>query len=133
MFNVNLDPNRTHEDRIKNIKSIMELVEHEEKRGSKNHINFLRKMLIDCFYKTEKRLKKAIKTAKAHVQYNVENGKWSKMKEVDYLEFLVNVGIGAMKPMEPMEVPTGTNPMAVSHLMIGEKAPEWVIADAALK
>ena len=133
MFNINIDKNRNHEDRIANIDSIMQLVEENEKHGSKNHINFLKKMLIDCIYKSDKRLKKAIKTAKMQVQYNVEDGKWSKMQEVDYLEFLINVGIGAMTPMEPMGVPAGINPMAVSHLITGEKAPEWVIGMAAHK
>ena len=78
---------------------MINLNEAKEGRGSKNNIKFLRGMLVDCIYKSNKRLDKAIRFAKSRVQYEVDGDKYRKMDDVDYLKFLVNLGIGAIKPL----------------------------------
>lgn len=133
MLKININSNQNEETLIEYIKSAMKKIKNEVRRGSKMHIKLLRNILIQSGYKSSKRLEKAIGNAKNHVQYTIVGDKWSKMDEVDYLEFLIKIRTGVMKPMNPMAVPSGVNPMAVSHLMTGVKAPDWVIDEVDCK
>lgn len=105
MLNLNLDPNRTMEDRIENIQFVMEQMARRMGRGSRSHIKFLRDSLIEFGYKSHKHINKAIKVSKKFVQYHIYGNEWRKMDEVDYCELLIKIRIGVMKPMIPMAVP----------------------------
>jgi hypothetical protein len=107
-----------YEKRVMEIEAMMHLIEDVEKRGSTRHIKFLRKILINCFYKDDDQINEDIKFSKKQIRKYLIEEKWSNIYEADYFEFLIIFYIGSIKPKKSK---------GVSHLTYLKNAPKWVI------